>query len=103
MKTITIELNVSDELSEFDIRQLKRHCAMLASEDWIAVFWGIEDVKEVAPHLSDNQCREVLAMADRRHDAEVGINWITLETIADMLFDQPDENEDEDELEESAF
>jgi len=86
MKTITIELTVPDDFSEFEKNQLERHCRMLASPDWMAVFWGIDDVQEVTPHLTNEQCRDVLAVAERRHDAEVGISWTTLEAVADMLF-----------------
>lgn len=103
MKTITVKLDVSDKLSKFDIQELKRKCEMLADPNWVAVFWGVEDVEEVAPHLTEEQCREVLRTSARRHNAEVGINWITIETIANMLFDSPDEDEGEEELTESAF
>jgi hypothetical protein len=95
MKTITISLNVPDDFSEFHESQLIRHCQMLASPDNIAIFWGTEDVQQVAPHLTDEEAREVLNVANRRHDANMGINWDVLESIADMLFDRPDEDEDE--------
>jgi hypothetical protein len=95
MKQITITINVPDDTSEFRKNELIRQCEMLASPDWISVFWGIDDVKSVAEHLSDDEAREVLETADRRHDADIGINWTVLETIADMLFDMPDDEEDE--------
>lgn len=101
MKTITITLKVPDNFSDFDASQLVRHCKMLADPDWMAIFWGIEDVKEVAPHLTDDECRDVLATAESRHDANVGICWITLETIADMLYDRPNQGEEEEELDEA--
>lgn len=101
MKTITITLNVPDNFSDFDASQLARHCEMLADPDWIAVFWCTDDVKSVAPHLSNDEAREVLQVADRRHDAELGINWDVLETIADMLYDRPNQGEEEEELDEA--
>lgn len=93
MKTITINLNVPDDFSEFDTSQLIRNCEMLASPDWMAVFWGIDDVKDVAPHLTQEQFRDVLVTAKNNHDAEVGINWITLETVADMLYPKLEDGE----------
>ena len=99
MKTITISLNVPDDFSEFSQAQLIRHCEMLASPDNIAIFWNIEDVQYERPHLTDEEAREVLETAERRHDADIGINWIVLNTIADMLFDNPDEEDEEDEEE----
>lgn len=95
MKTITLNLHVPDDFSEFHESQLIRHCQMLASPDNIAIFWNIEDVQYERPHLTDEEAREVLDTAQRRHDADIGINWTVLETIADMLFDRPEEDEDE--------
>jgi hypothetical protein len=54
--------------------------------DEIAIVWHIDDVKEVRPDLTDEQCRAVLRQADERHDATIGINWEVLEINADDLF-----------------
>ncbi len=54
--------------------------------DQITLVWHIDDVKEVRPDLTDEQCRAVLRQADESHDATVGINWEVLETHADDLF-----------------
>ncbi len=54
--------------------------------DEIAIVWHIDDVKEVRPDLTDEQCRAVLRQADERHDATIGINWEVLEIHADDLF-----------------
>lgn len=97
MKQLTITVNVSDDFSDFRKDELIRNCQMLADPDWIAVFWCVDDVKSVAPHLSDDEAREVLETAERRHDADIGINWIVLETISDMLFGHPDDEDEEDE------
>ena len=99
MKTITITLNVPDDINELEIKDIQRQCQTIADPDSIAIFWSIEDVQEVARHLTDDQAREVLETAKRRHDANVGINWEVLETVADILFDQPEEEEEEEEEE----
>jgi hypothetical protein len=91
MKQVTITLNVPDNVGEMEIRELTRQCEMLASPDWIGIFWGIEDVQDVAPHLSDDQAQDVLHTVLRRHDATIGINWDVLETVAGMLYDEPEE------------
>jgi hypothetical protein len=51
----------------------------------IEIVWGIDDVQSVASDLTDEQCREVLRLAKKNHDANEGINWIVLETIADIV------------------
>lgn len=57
----------------------------------IALIWDIEDVQAVAPNLTDEQAFEVLKSAKNRHDANLGVNWDVLETLACDMF--PDENE----------
>lgn len=76
-----------------DIQSLDVH-AILAERRQIALIWGVEDLQEVRPDLSDEQAWQVLQNADRRHDATMGINWDTLECHAEMLFgDAPDSSD----------
>lgn len=96
MKQITITLNVPENVQEIELHELQRQCEMLSNPDHIAVFWSLEDVKDVASHLDENQAREVLHAVLQHHDATIGINWEVLETVAEDLFPLPDE-EDEDE------
>jgi hypothetical protein len=58
--------------------------------DRIEISWCVKDVKGVRPDLTDNQCREVLQEAERRHDATIGITWYVLEIHADHLFPKPE-------------
>ena len=60
--------------------------ALLAERKQIAVIWGVEDVQQVRPDLTDDQAWEVLLYVRRHHDAEFGVNWQTLECIAEDLF-----------------
>ena len=39
--------------------------------------------------LTDDQAWEVLEEVGRKHDAELGISWTTLEVVADDLFPGP--------------
>ena len=60
--------------------------AMLAERKQIAIVWSVEDVQEVRPDLSDEQAWQVLQFVERKHDAEMGINWLTLECASECLF-----------------
>ena len=82
MKTITVTVPVPAHMSETELRS---RISMLASPDWLASFWSTDDVKEVAPHLSDDECREVLKRVERYHNAEIGINWEVIEYHADEV------------------
>ena len=64
---------------------------LLAKHRQIAAIWSIEDVKGVRPDLTDDQAWEVLERVGDKHDAEWGITWTTLETVADDLFPKSDD------------
>ncbi len=59
---------------------------LMAMRRQIALIWTVEDVQQVRPDLTDEQAWEVLQKVDRRHDAELGVNWLTLEITAEGLF-----------------
>jgi hypothetical protein len=82
------ELLVDTEAQDID---LYVH-SLLAKCQKIAVIWSIEDVQGIRPHLTDDQAFEVLEQVGRKHDAEWGISWTTLETVADDMFPEPDES-----------
>jgi hypothetical protein len=68
-------------------RQALGHFGLeLLDEDLISLGWSVEDVREVRPDLTDEQAWEVLQQVQRRHDANVGVNWYTLEYFAEELF-----------------
>lgn len=75
----------NDESVDFDLRVQER----LARQRKIAVIWSIEDVQQGRPDLTDDQAWEVLEQVEDIHDAEWGINWTTLETVADDMFPKP--------------
>jgi hypothetical protein len=72
---------------DFQVHQL------LSKHRRIAIIWCIEDVKHFRPDLSDEQAWEVLEQVRDIHDAEWGISWTTLRTVADDLFPQPDDSD----------
>ncbi len=71
-----------------DIHAIDIH-ALLAERRQIAAIWSIADVQAVRPDLTDDQAWEVLWQVGRKHDAEVGICWTTLDCMADILFGSP--------------
>ena len=58
--------------------------------DTINIIWHIDDVRSLAHDINvdvtDEQCREVLARADKDHNADIGINWGVLgQHLAEVL------------------
>jgi len=71
-----------------------REIVMLTSPDWIASWWHIDDVREHYAgdgeyiQLTDEECREVLRLAEKYHDCDVGICWDSLNVWQDQVFKQ---------------
>ena len=53
--------------------------------DTISITWGIEDVLQQRPDLTDQQAREVLQCLDRNHDATIGINWDVIDCVCEEM------------------
>ena len=68
--------------------------AHLAERRQIADIWGIEDVQQVRPGLTDDQAWEVLKSVRRYFDATIGINWDVLECHVEMLYGFAPETDD---------
>ena len=69
---------------------------LLAKHHKIAAIWCIEDVKHLRPDLTDDQAWDVLEQVKDLHDAEYGISWTTLETVAYDLFGAAPKTKDEE-------
>src|SRR5207244_1946950 len=70
---------------------------LLMKRRQIGHIWGVEDVHEVRPDLTDEQAWEVLQEVDRHKDCDLGISWATLEILAEQLFgDAPETDEAEE-------
>lgn len=52
----------------------------------IAIIWHREDVQCIRSDLTDEQASNVLIHLKKNHDASIGINWDTIEIVADILF-----------------
>jgi hypothetical protein len=59
---------------------------MKNQNDSITITWHIDDLEDIAPKLTKNQRRAVLAMVKKEHDASIGVNWDVLKNWADLLF-----------------
>jgi len=45
---------------------------------YATIRWSITDVQSVDPSLTEQQAREVLEWLEETHDANEGINWMTI-------------------------
>lgn len=52
----------------------------------ISIVWHIEDVLSVKSTLTAQEASLVLKHLKEHHDASIGINWDTIEIVADNLF-----------------
>ena len=50
------------------------------NKDSIKIEWGVDDVFNLDDTLSIEEAREVLRLAEKEHDANVGINWDVLDS-----------------------
>jgi hypothetical protein len=64
---------------------------LLAKFGKVAPIWSFKDVQGIRRYLTDDQACEVIEDVGRKHDAEHGINWTTLQAVADDLFPEPDD------------
>ena len=63
--------------------------------DSISITWNIDDVRMAYNRpITDDQCREVLARADKYHDCTIGINWDVLVCYAREVTNDDDEDDD---------
>lgn len=60
----------------------------LKAGDVIAIIWSIEDViycgEELGVMITDEEARDLLSIIQHRHDAEIGVSWVVIETHIEM-------------------
>ena len=90
MPKLTIEIDLPEGQLPPDPRDVLR----LTDPNWLASWWHIDDVKgqangwdkEDTEHsITDEEAREILRLADKYHNCEVGINWDVLDHWIDHL------------------
>ena len=62
-------------------------------DDEIAIIWSVADVLEIRPDLSQDQAEDVLLLADKKHDATIGINWDVLGFHAEWQYPEKETEE----------
>jgi hypothetical protein len=81
---VMIEIDLPDGQKIPTTEDIKR----LTDPDWLASWWHISDVQGLDDDLTEDECRDVLAMVDRKHDANIGINWDFIEYWIEQIIDE---------------
>lgn len=89
---IEVDIPVGRSVSEAQAA-VKRHF----DPDWVAEWWHIDDVQSQAENmgevLTEQECRDVLALVMRKHDCNIGINWDVIDYwIEETLKDREHED-----------
>lgn len=72
-----------------DIARAKRHAEMSVDPDYLLSVWHIDDVSmEFKKGLTKEECRDVLRLVDKYHDANIGINWEVINYHAQCVLDE---------------
>lgn len=86
----TRKLNLKDMLHRPALNDAYEHDVdiqdLLAQDRQIGLIWTTDDVLARRPDLTLEQAWNVLREVERQHDATVGVNWDTLEAVAQDLF-----------------
>ncbi len=83
---ITIEINVPENYSLPNVIDAAERAA---SPDWHASWWHIEDIQDNASEpLTDDEARAVLQMMEHNHDANIGLNWDSINAWTDMIIEE---------------
>ena len=60
----------------------------------ISIIWSTEDVlhqaKEKGVKLTEDEANQILLQMERKHDADIGISWGTIDDYIDDLVDVRD-------------
>lgn len=59
---------------------------LLRKYGFLNILWSKQDIKELAPTLSQDQVDEVADRIEQSFDAEVGVNWTVIEDAIEDLF-----------------
>lgn len=79
-------MTTSTPASPPDVETLREQ---LAEHGFIALLWGVDDVKALRDDLTEEQAWDVLNAIENNFDASVGVNWDTLHAELDHQFPPP--------------
>jgi hypothetical protein len=86
MPKVMIEVDIPDGWKIPQSEDVKR----LVDPDWMASWWHIDDIIEqhdrgFCGEITQEEAREVLRLADKYHDCEVGICWDVIDGWIDHV------------------
>lgn len=68
-------------------RPILQHNDVQESElETISIIWSVEDVLNQRPDLTEKQSIKVLEQIKICHNAEIGVTWETIDTVAEDLY-----------------
>lgn len=84
---VTIDVGMFLEYSELDESELDLH-ELLRENRMIGHFYTVDDVRQLRPHLTDDQAWQVLEAIDKsvKLAPEYGMSWDGIRDTADSLF-----------------
>jgi hypothetical protein len=79
---VVIEFNLPEDQAIPEIEDIKR----LTDPNWLADWWHIDDVMgNASEDITEEEAQEVLALAERRKDCNIGLNWTSFEVWTDEV------------------
>jgi len=83
---IMIEVDIPNDRS---IAEAELAVKRAFDPDWVSEWWHIDDVagqaNDQGKNLTEDECRDVLAMVMRKHDCNIGINWDVIDYWIDEI------------------
>jgi hypothetical protein len=93
MKTMRVFIEVPEGVTKDAVQSVLDRAF---SPDWISLHWHISDVQECVGNdyspMSDDDAREILRAIERRHDANHGVTWDTINCYVDMWREHQEED-----------
>ncbi len=86
MSDTNLPQNHSTVDQEIDIHGILEHKRMIGH------LWVTDDVRQVRPHLNDDEAWVVLQTVEQRLNSDFGINWDIIQDVADELYPEPAES-----------
>jgi hypothetical protein len=84
---VVVEFDLPEGQSIPDPRDIVR----LTDPNWISDWWHISDVEDLmwnGKDITDEDCQEILRRVDKYKDANIGINWETIQCHIDSYLEE---------------
>ena len=87
-----IIIEIPDGTPSHMVERLKDYAPRLATRDWLASWWHISDVYDIADsigiELDSNQAADILEIVGSNEDSEVGINHEVIEFATENYLEE---------------